>query len=399
MDALTPVPVASAPDGRDNALRELIRATADADAHGDGGVSISFELSDSIVLALSTHPSPAAGEWQSEEHLAQICCEWDQPAGSCRCIGLAANDEARCKSPIGVARAVLKFLTACLSYPSEEQIEAAWQKWQHSEPCPFGKLDNFGFWRAGYLTSSPSPGEGTTGMATSPGEGREEVRRMALYEVLEALEWHQFSGKQSVDIKEFHDEVVNLVAAPVEGQAPQRWQHFSHGQDAVGNKYDVEICSICKEERLIYAEWQAPQGMREAVDELCDQIEATELHGGGAHDEECPICKALERVRAVLDARPTEEEIEAEIYRSGMVGVADAKTLARIIDTLFRGPQRGRAPVRDARDADVALERYTLALMEIAVEQSAKDGTAAADKFQHIARAALGLSPEKMEGT
>lgn len=50
--AVVPLPS----DERDSILRELTRVTADADAHGDPAVSISFELSDKIVVALATRP-------------------------------------------------------------------------------------------------------------------------------------------------------------------------------------------------------------------------------------------------------------------------------------------------------------------------------------------------------
>lgn len=39
--------------------------------------------------------------------LATVLCEWDQRPGTCRCASLPPNDEARCKSPIGIARVLL----------------------------------------------------------------------------------------------------------------------------------------------------------------------------------------------------------------------------------------------------------------------------------------------------
>jgi hypothetical protein len=40
----------------------------------------------------------------------------------------------------------------------------------------------------------------------------------------------------------------------------------------------------------------------EALEKLCDAIADTELHGDGAHDESCFVCKAHQRARAALDA-------------------------------------------------------------------------------------------------
>jgi hypothetical protein len=41
-----------------------------------------------------------------EMELAQVLCEWDGQI-PCHCRDLAPDDEARCKSPIGIARVLL----------------------------------------------------------------------------------------------------------------------------------------------------------------------------------------------------------------------------------------------------------------------------------------------------
>ena len=33
---------------------------------------------------------------------------------------------------------------------------------------------------------------------------------------------------------------------------------------------------------------------------LCDEIAATELHGDGAHDQDCSVCRAHKRARNLL---------------------------------------------------------------------------------------------------
>lgn len=40
--------------------------------------------------------------------------------------------------------------------------------------------------------------------------------------------------------------------------------------------------------------------LAEALTLLCEEIEAGELHGGGADDEGCPTCQAIKRARAAL---------------------------------------------------------------------------------------------------
>lgn len=43
-----------------------------------------------------------------ETELAQVLCEWDdEQKGRCRCAHLFADDNVRCKSPIGIARVLL----------------------------------------------------------------------------------------------------------------------------------------------------------------------------------------------------------------------------------------------------------------------------------------------------
>lgn len=44
----------------------------------------------------------------SELELATILCEWDQTPGMCHCTKLSADDRERCKSPLLIARILLK---------------------------------------------------------------------------------------------------------------------------------------------------------------------------------------------------------------------------------------------------------------------------------------------------
>ena len=37
--------------------------------------------------------------------------------------------------------------------------------------------------------------------------------------------------------------------------------------------------------------------LRHALGALCDEIEGLEEHGGGAHEDECPICVAIAEAR------------------------------------------------------------------------------------------------------
>jgi hypothetical protein len=56
---------------------------------------------------MSAYAKAATAAAKLEMEIAQACCEWDQGNGSCRCKSLPPNDDSRCKSPIGVARALL----------------------------------------------------------------------------------------------------------------------------------------------------------------------------------------------------------------------------------------------------------------------------------------------------
>jgi Lar family restriction alleviation protein len=52
--------------------------------------------------------------------------------------------------------------------------------------------------------------------------------------------------------------------------------------------------------------------LRTALENLCDQIADTEMHGDGAHDEECSVCRAHAEARAALS-------------QEGLVAGADGK--------------------------------------------------------------------------
>ena len=54
--------------------------------------------------------------------------------------------------------------------------------------------------------------------------------------------------------------------------------------------------------RLAQPQPTSDGGLAEALTEVLDQIEDAEQHGGGAHDDGCSICIAMQDARAALEA-------------------------------------------------------------------------------------------------
>jgi len=56
---------------------------------------------------------------------------------------------------------------------------------------------------------------------------------------------------------------------------------------------------------------RARLGKARCLVDLADYVESSELHGGGAHDDDCPICAIMQRARILTKtARPSYREID-----------------------------------------------------------------------------------------
>lgn len=81
----------------------------------------------------------------------------------------------------------------------------------------------------------------------------------------------------------------NVSDEPTPGR--YHWMPYQKGQAAKAEALDV-------------SDWQPIEELQSVLRRLCDEIENTNLHGGGADDDACPLCNTLREARELLAHNP-----------------------------------------------------------------------------------------------